>query len=462
MFNFLENAELLKEKNKQKKIEYGKELLLQIEQKKLKKLEDKMISNNEKSKIKRISNLSHEHSKLFKRRNDKLSKELEKLRNSLDKPLNNNINTKFKNIKTKKIIKNLSFLKIKTDCNYNNPKYSNIRFNFNDNYNLSEKNLNTMQNNENAIKSNLSQMIKGISLKHNNIKSKINFDNKILMEEIDIQFLFKGFMDQQIKIINDYSTNLENIFYLHYTSKENDLNIFNFLIKNEKNKALYDIKKEKNKLKNKFGFFPMETIYDTKIEQLFNKILSKINSIYFSLNHNSINNYINQENSTINMPTFNDKNIFNNFENNFHKNNKISNGSSVNQKYKQNLIESSINRSLSNKINIEEDLHFFGFWKKKFECEIMKEKNKIFDTNETIILNNINENINNIKENNFKIFPANNFLKNIQYREINKISINKIKNKEKILPKIILKNQNFKKRNKSASNKYSEKIFSFF
>ena len=282
------------------------------------------------------------------------------------------------------------------------------------------------------------------------------------MEEIDIQFLFKGFMDQQIKIINDYSTNLENIFYLHYTSKENDLNIFNFLIKNEKNKALYDIKKEKNKLKNKFGFFPMETIYDTKIEQLFNKILSKINSIYFSLNHNSINNYINQENSTINMPTFNDKNIFNNFENNFHKNNKISNGSSVNQKYKQNLIESSINRSLSNKINIEEDLHFFGFWKKKFECEIMKEKNKIFDTNETIILNNINENINNIKENNFKIFPANNFLKNIQYREINKIGINKIKNKEKILPKIILKNPNFKKRNKSASNKYSEKIFSFF
>jgi hypothetical protein len=100
MFNFLENAELLKEKNKQKKIEYGKELLLQIEQKKLKKLEDKMILNNEKSKIKRISNLSHEHSKLFKRRNDKLSKELEKLGNSLDKPLNNNINTKFKNIKT--------------------------------------------------------------------------------------------------------------------------------------------------------------------------------------------------------------------------------------------------------------------------------------------------------------------------------------------------------------------------
>ena len=39
MLKFLENAEILKEKNKQRKIKYKKDLQLQIEQNKLKKLE---------------------------------------------------------------------------------------------------------------------------------------------------------------------------------------------------------------------------------------------------------------------------------------------------------------------------------------------------------------------------------------------------------------------------------------
>ena len=77
--------------------------------------------------------------------------------------------------------------------------------------------------------------------------------------------------------------------------------LFNNLIKNEKNKALQSINNEKNKLKNKFGFFPMETVYDSRIEQLFNKILNKIISIYSSINQIRINNYINQENSNKNL-----------------------------------------------------------------------------------------------------------------------------------------------------------------
>ena len=405
MFNFLENAELLKEKNKKKNLEYGKELLLQIEENRLKKLEDKMISNSEKSKIKRISNISHQN-KLFLKRNDKFSKDLEILRNSLENSLNNNINSKFKNINLNKITNNLSHLRIKTDYNYNHSKNTGILCNSNENYNLTEKKLYTKNNKMHIIKRNLSQMIKSISLKNNNIKRKINCDNKNLMEEIDAQILFKGFVDHQIQTINDYATNLENIFFLHYSKKENNINLFNFLIKNEKNKALYSIKREINKLKNKYGFFPMETIYNTKIEQLFNKILSKIISIYSQLNQV---NYINQENSTINLPSLKDKNINGNFCN-FHKNNyKILSESNVNQNYILNLRKSYDNKYLSNKINIEEDLYFFGLWRKKFENEIKKEKDKIVNTNESIELNNINENINNIKENNLKIFPANNF-----------------------------------------------------
>ena len=461
MFNFLENAELLKEKNKKRNLEYGKELLLQIEENRLKKLEDKMISNSEKSKIKRISNISHQN-KLFLKRNDKFSKDLEKLRNSLENSLNNNINSKFKNINLNKITNNLSHLRIKTDYNYNPSKNTGILCNSNENYNLTEKKLYTKNNKMHIIKRNLSQMIKSISLKNNNIKRKINCDNKNLMEEIDAQILFKGFVDHQIQTINDYATNLENIFFLHYSKKENNINLFNFLIKNEKNKALYSIKREINKLKNKYGFFPMETIYNTKIEQLFNKILSKIISIYSQLNQVNINNYINQENSTINLPSLKDKNINANFYSNFHKNNyKILSESNVNQNYILNLRKSYDNKYLSNKINIEEDLYFFGLWRKKFENEIKKEKDKIVNTNESIELNNINENINNIKENNLKIFPANNFLKNIKLKEINTISINKKRNIEKRLPDIFLKQQIFKKRNKSACNKNSEKVFSF-
>ena len=57
MFNFLENAELLKEKNRQRKIEYRKDLLLQIEQNKLKRLEEK---NKMKNGINKKCNLLNE------------------------------------------------------------------------------------------------------------------------------------------------------------------------------------------------------------------------------------------------------------------------------------------------------------------------------------------------------------------------------------------------------------------
>ena len=127
------------------------------------------------------------------------------------------------------------------------------------------------------------------------------------MKEIDIQFLFKEFVDEQIKTINDYAANLENIFFWQYMKKNSNISLFNELIKTEKKKAMQNIQNEQNKLKNKFGFFPMETFYNYRIEQLFNKILNKIISIYSSISQVNINNYINQDNSNFNIISNNSK-----------------------------------------------------------------------------------------------------------------------------------------------------------
>ena len=52
------------------------------------------------------------------------------------------------------------------------------------------------------------------------MKNKINSINHNLMNEIDIQFLFKEFVERQIKTINDFAVNLEDIFYLQYKDKK--------------------------------------------------------------------------------------------------------------------------------------------------------------------------------------------------------------------------------------------------
>ena len=51
----------------------------------------------------------------------------------------------------------------------------------------------------------------------------------------------------------------------------------------------------------------METFYNYRIEQLFNKILNKIISIYSSISQVHINNYINQDNSNFNIISNNSK-----------------------------------------------------------------------------------------------------------------------------------------------------------
>ena len=460
MFNFLENEELLKIKNRKRKIEYRKELLLQIEQNKLKKLREKNALNNGSMKKINVSQSFGNENKIFLKRNDKFINDLKRLKTSIDNSLiKNDINDKLKSLKYNNSNKNyFTNLRISTDSNSNKINHKNFLFKSKDKYLFTDKNIDLKQSNGHEIQKSLSQMIKSISFKHNNINNKINYDNKNLMERIDIQILFKGFVEQQIRTINDYATNLENIFYLQYTKKDDNIMLFNNLIKNEKNKALQSINNEKNKLKNKFGFFPMETIYDSRIEQLFNKILNKIISIYSSINQIRIINYINQENSNKNLFPLKSKILDKTKKYDFPKINREEiDKNSLNKNGFHGLMK--LNDNIK-KFNIEDDLSFFDFWRNKYESEIMKEKNKLFDVNETIELTNINKKIN-ITENNLKIFPANNFFKNVKLRQINGIDKNKNWKNEMKLPEIYLKEPIFKKRNRSANNKISERVFSF-
>lgn len=460
MLKFLENEEILKEKNKQRKIKYRKDLQLQIEQNKLKKLESEKHLIDENSCDNGISPMFGNKKTNCYHKNDRYTNKLQKLKLSIDNSIiNYKINNKYKDFKKNNSINKRDFndFRIPTDCNYNQKKSKNTLFTINKGKSFEYYNF--ANNNGTFMKKSLSQIFKNISLKHNNVvNTKTNFDNKYLMKEIDIQILFKGFVEQQIKTINDYSTNLENIFYLQYTKKDNNINLFNYLIKSEKNKAMNSINTEKNKLKSKFGFFPLETIYDSRIEQLFNKILNKIISIYSSLNEMQINNYINEYNSI--------KNLFPS-KSNFHFQNKESDFQNINCKGTNSyIIKNGINIDenkfvVKNKINIEDELNFFDYWRNKFKNEIMKEKSNKINTNETIELINIKTNINNKNENLLNIMPANNFFKNAQFREINKLIRNKNNNSRIKLPDISLKENFFKKRNKSANIKNSDRVFNF-
>ena len=191
-------------------------------------------------------------------------------------------------------------MRISTEFNTNKDNFKSTLFKLNRNKIINtDNNINLMKSNKHSMKKSLSQMLKNFSISRNNMmKNKNNSINYDLMNEIDIQFLFKGFVEQQIKTINDFASNLEDIFYFQYATKD-DLKSFNSLIINEKNKAMKSIENSKNKLKQKFGFFPMEKIYDSRIEQLFNKIINKITSIYSSISLTKINNYLNKSNSNI-------------------------------------------------------------------------------------------------------------------------------------------------------------------
>ena len=460
MFNFLENDEILKAKRNQKKREYRDALLLQIEENRLRKLNENKKSNNKN--ILNIKLIENDKS-YFEKENKKNIFFHKQINSSIDninlfhnkKITKLSLNDKLSSLKNLIFIdknknrnnNNFSKLRISTEFNENNTNFKSTLFKLNRNKIINtDVNTNLINRNKPSIKKSLSQLLINFSIQRNKImKNKINSINHNLMNEIDIQFLFKEFVERQIKTINDFAVNLEDIFYLQYKDKINNIKSFNSLIKSEKNKAIQNIENSKDKLKQKFGFFPMEKIYDSRIEQLFNKIINKITSLYSSISLTKIDNYINKSNSN--------NNIFKNKDFEFFKINKI-----TTNKYiiaKPNELNNNINSS-NKKFNIEEDLNFFDFWKNKYEDEIMKEKNNILKVNETIKFDNY---WNNKNKENLIIFPANNFLKDVKFRNINKINKQEKENNGIELPFINLKEKSLKKRNFSANHKKSEGLF---
>ena len=352
MFNFLEDVDLKKEKEKKRKKIYGEELRLQIEQNKRRKMEEKIKSRQESIRNLQLfkNNSSNNYNNtLFNNRTieenyfNNYNSHYHPLKTSLDEPLyNNNLNDNYLSLTNKKNIyndytynninnyhnnslfnnsikKNLNNFYKSTDFNINEKKNNNFNnilnyhnnrnniindnkmnrqnslvengifimkkspssfLNTNNNYNnLFSKNdddfYNTINNNNYRYKNNIINDNKG-----NYFSSNVN--NNTLMAEINLQFLFREFVEQQIKTINNYESNIEDIFYLQYKNNNNTEPI-GTLLEKEKNIAIQSIRDEQNKLKNKLGFFPMENNYNFKIEQLFNKILNKKLATYASI-----------------------------------------------------------------------------------------------------------------------------------------------------------------------------------
>ena len=352
MFNFLEDVDLKKEKEKKRKKIYGEELRLQIEQNKRRKMEEKIKSRQESIRNLQLfkNNSSNNYNNtLFNNRTieenyfNNYNSHYHPLKTSLDEPLyNNNLNDNYLSLTNKKNIyndytynninnyhnsslfnnsikKNLNNFYKSTDFNINEKKNNNFNnilnyhnnrnniindnkmnrqnslvengifimkkspssfLNTNNNYNnYFSKNdddfYNTNNNNNYRYKNNIINDNKG-----NYFSSNVN--NNTLMAEINLQFLFREFVEQQIKTINNYESNIEDIFYLQYKNNNNTEPI-GTLLEKEKNIAIQSIRDEQNKLKNKLGFFPMENNYNFKIEQLFNKILNKKLATYASI-----------------------------------------------------------------------------------------------------------------------------------------------------------------------------------
>ena len=519
MFNFLEDVNLKKEKEKKKKKIYGEELRLQIERNKKRKMEEKNKSREES-----IRNL-----KLFQ--NNQSSKNyntLNNMDNFEDKYNNYNYNYKFQTLNTplnnplinyktnenylklsnkKNIInnyhyslennglrKNISNLYQTTDFNLNNKKNNNFNnyFQYN-NYNETKKNNNYRKsnnflengiyimkkspssffnnnpffNNFNNINTNSNNNLypqNDDSLNNSNINnfnntidfiddnmSKNNYfnnnyknhiynttNNNNLMNEINLQILFKEFVEQQIKTINNYEANIEDIFFFKYKNNNNYLSI-NSLLEKEKNQAIQNIKEEQNKLKNKLGFFPMENSYNYKIEQLFNKILNKKIDIYSSikeLDKFTLDCLINKQKiEDIELlrykSKYEDDNIQDtvpNFQNLDSNSQKTLRGYSKFVKINDNNLK---DNKISNNNRINNEVNFLESWRDQLGKEISENKNDTINlrNNKNIKINNYNNNYNiqakneykdnNIKNNtNTKSFPNNKIFNNINNKDI--------------------------------------------
>lgn len=498
MFNFLEDVNITKEIDKKKKKRYGEELRLQIEQDKKRKLEEKIKSRQESlrnlklfqtSQINNYNTLNNENEFL-----ENYNKNYHYLKNSMDNPLinyklkenfisfsnkKNSYNNIYNNLNNN-IKKNLedSYKRAELDFAEKNNNFFNSYFNSNSKKNnFVENGIYIMKKSPSLILNNNyhSESLNNYNNENNITNTNTNIINNTLMAEINLQFLFRQFVEQQIKTINNYENNIENIFYFDY--KNNNDNLIKSLLEQERNKAFESIKNEQNKLKDTLGYFPMEKNYNLKIEQLFNKILNKKIKTYASIkdfDNLVLNKLKNKENNNAELWKYKSKYEDETIENSFPNFQNLSQSSQKTLRGYSKLVK--INNNKGNEEDGEKNNNFLESWREQLEKEISEGNNKNINisNNKSIILNNDinidnnlnkigNENGNNLKDN-VETFPINQIFKNAKNIDIknnkNKLHIN-INDNNLDLNKNNYSNEiNFGKRFKSAKEIFNANTIS--
>ena len=299
--------------------------------------------------------------------------------------------------------KRLKFPKI-TNNNKNSfylQNYNDISKDNNENNNYSEL-INNNNNNQNFNKTLTQNFPNILNQKHINDNNNINDintniindnflngnDNFLNGNDLNIQKIFNNFVENQINAIDNYISNVDKIINISkengLDNKNNDVNDRNDINKNneiknnniyynrdneninqmkkmidkEKKKVINNINLAKEKLKNKLGYFPEEVNYNKRIEELFNKIMNKKIAKYSSISprKNSILN-INKDNSDINENNLNinnnsEKNLNNNTDN-INNNDKENNTSNNFESNSNNILDFSCNYNENNNNNVK-------------------------------------------------------------------------------------------------------------
>ena len=345
LYNYLYNPEdynKQKEFNRKKKLFYGNELRLQIEENNRIKNQQNEIEKNE------FPLITNNKNNIFHQNNNEISKE------NIDYDYNKDYNELNHILNQKK----------------NNYHYNNIRTNYN-----------------NTLMQNFPNISNQYKIPHiNNINNNNDYNYNIFNKnDLNIEKLYNNFIELQIKTINDYIAYIDNLvnrndspsqlinknnenkygkntneIIIKNNGNESNKNIYNnnnidntnnidnnnidvdrqyiyntrILIENEKQKAIDILKSEKEKIENKYGNFLIEDNYNKKIEELFNKITNKkvIKYSSISINNNKIDKEKKNENTIndINNSSFKSENInitnnnISNFDDNSTINNKIS------------------------------------------------------------------------------------------------------------------------------------------
>ena len=270
--------------------------------------------------------------------------------------------------------------------------YNEISKDNNDNNNYSELNNNFNNiNNQNFLKTltqNFPNILNQKQINDNNNINDIN-TNKINDQflngnDLNIQRIFNNFVENQISAIDDYISNVDKIvninkqngldiknndsndindvnenneiknYDIYYNKNNESINQLKKMIDKERKKVINNINSEKEKLKNKLGYFPEEDNYNKRIEELFNKIMNKKIAKYTSISPRK-NNIINKDNPDLNENNLNinnnsEKNLNNNSDN-VNNNDKDNNNSNNFENNSNNILDFSCNLNENNNNN---------------------------------------------------------------------------------------------------------------